>query len=165
MFPILNPTPTSLPLPSLRVIPVHQPWASCIMHRAWTDDWFLIWYYICFNAIPPNHPTFSLSHRVQKTVLYPLDCKEIKLVNPKGNQSWIFVGSTDAEADVPILWPPNAKNRLIEKDPGAGKDWRQEEKRMTEDEMIGWHHQLNGHEFDQAPGVDDGQGSLACCHP
>ena len=94
-----------------------------------------------------------------------LDCMEIQLVNPKGNQSWIFTGRTDAEAEVLILWPPAAKNWLIWKDPGAGKDWRQEEKGMTEDEMVGWHHPLDGHEFEQAPGVGDGQGSLSCCSP
>ena len=88
---------------------------------------------------------------------------EIKPVNPKINQSWIFIGRTDAEA--PILWPPDAKNWLIGKDPDAGKDWRQEEKGMTEDEMVGWHHQLDGHEFEQAPGVGDGHGSLVCCSP
>ena len=103
-----------------------------------------------------------------KTLLSPLDCKEIQPVNPKGNQSWIFIERTDAEAEVPIssslLWLPVAKNWLIGKDPDAGKDWRQE-KGMTEDEMIGWHHWLNGHEFEQGLGVGDGQGSLACCSP
>ena len=77
-----------------------------------------------------------------------MDCKEIQLVNPKGNQSWIFIGRTDAEAETPVLWPPDAKNWLIGKDPDAGKDWMQEEKGTTEDEMVGWHHQLNGHEFE-----------------
>jgi len=95
----------------------------------------------------------------------PLDYKEIKPVNPKGNQSWIFIGRTDAEAETLILWPPDAKNWLIGKDPDAGKDWRQEEKGMTEDEMVGWHHRLDRHEFEQASGVGDGQGSLACCGP
>ena len=90
----------------------------------------------------------------------PLDCKEIKPVNPKGNQSWIFIGRTDGK--VPILWPPDAKNWLIGKDPDAGKDWRFKEKWMTEDEMVGWHHQLDGHEFEQALGIGNGQGSLAC---
>ena len=94
-----------------------------------------------------------------------LDCKEIQPVNPKGNQSWIFTGRTDAEAEAPILWPPDAKNWLIRKYPDAGKDWRQEEKGTTEDEMVGWHHRLDGHEFEQAPGVGDGQGSLECCRP
>ena len=84
-------------------------------------------------------------------------------VNPKGNQSWIFIGRTDAEAETPIFWPPDVKNWLIGKDTDAGKDWRQEEKGMTEDEMVEWHHQLDGHEFEQAWGVGDGQGSLACC--
>jgi len=93
----------------------------------------------------------------------PLDCKEIQPVHPKGNQSWIFIGRIDAEAEAPILWPPAVKNWLIWKDPDAGKDWRQEEKGSTEDEIVGWHHQLDGHEFEQALGVGDGQGSLACC--
>ena len=93
----------------------------------------------------------------------PLDCKEIKPVNPKGNQPWILIGRTDAEAEAPILWSPEAKSWLIRKDPNAGKDWRQEEKGMTKDEMVGRHHQLNGHEFKQTLGDDKGQGSLACC--
>ena len=94
-----------------------------------------------------------------------LACKQIKPINPKGNQSWTFIGRTDAEAETSILWPPDAKNWLLGKDPDAGKDWRQEEKGMTEDEMVGWHHWHNGHEFEQAPGVGDEQGSLACCSP
>ena len=85
---------------------------------------------------------------LEKTLESPLDCKEIQLVHPKGNQSWMFIGRTDAEAEIPILWPPDAKNWLIRKDPDAVKDWRQEEKGMTEDEMIGWHHRLFGHEFE-----------------
>ena len=93
----------------------------------------------------------------------PLDCKEIKPVHPKENQSWIFIGRTDA--DTLILWPPDEKNWLTRKDPDAGKDWRQEEKGTTEDEMVGWHHWLNGREFEQASGVGDGQGSLVCCSP
>ena len=80
----------------------------------------------------------------------------------KGNQSWIFIGRTDAEAEIPVLWPPDAKNWLTEKDSDAGKDWRQEEKGTTEDEMAGWHHRLNGHGFGWTPGVGDGQGGLAC---
>ena len=95
----------------------------------------------------------------------PFDCKEIKLVHPKGNQSWIFIEKTDANAETPIVWPLDAKNWLSRKDPDSGKDWRQEEKGMTEDEMVGWCHQLYGHEFEQAPGVGYGQGSLACCSP
>ena len=89
----------------------------------------------------------------------PLDYKEIKPVNPKGNQSWIFIRRTDAKAEAPMLWPHDRKNWLIGKDPDAGKDWRQEKKGMTEDEMIGWHHWLNGLEFEQAPGIGDGQGA------
>ena len=85
---------------------------------------------------------------LEKTLESPLDCKEIQPVHPKGNQSWIFTGSTDAEAEIPILWPPDVKNWLIWKDPDTGKDWRQEEKGMTEDEMVGWYHRLNGHEFE-----------------
>ena len=102
---------------------------------------------------------------VLKTLENPLDCKEIKPVHPKGNQSWIFIGRTNAEVETPILWLPDAKNWLIRKDPDAGKDWRQEEKGMKKDEMVGWHYQLYGHEFEQAPGVGDGQGSLVCCSP
>jgi len=94
-----------------------------------------------------------------------LDCKEIQPVQPKGNKYWIFIGKTDAEIETPILWPPEAKSWLLRKDPDAGKDWRQEEKVTTEDEMVGWHHGLNGHEFEQALRVGDGQGSLACYSP
>ena len=93
----------------------------------------------------------------------PLDSKEIKLVNPKGNQSWIFIERTDAEA--PIRWPPNVKSWLIGKDPDAGKDWRLEEKGTTQDEMVGWDHRLNGHEFEQTLEDSEGQGNLACCSP
>ena len=92
-----------------------------------------------------------------------LDSKESQPVYPEGDQSWIFIGRTDAEADTSILWPPDAKSWLIWKDSDARKDWRQEEKGMTEDEMVGWHHRLNGHEFEQALGVGDGQGGLVCC--
>ena len=91
---------------------------------------------------------------LEKTEESPLDCKEMKPVNPKGNQSWIFTERIDAEAEIPILWPPEVKNRLTGKDPDAGKDWRQE-KGTTEDEMVRWHHQLNEHEFEQASGVGD----------
>ena len=101
---------------------------------------------------------------LDKTLESPLDFKEIQPVDPTWNQPWIFIGRTDAEAEIPILWPPEAKNWLIGKDPDAGKDWRQEETGMTEDEMVGWHHWLDGHEFEQAPGVGDGQGGLAAVH-
>ena len=100
---------------------------------------------------------------LEKTLESPLDCKEIQPVRPKGDQSWIFIGRTDAEAETPILWPPDVKNGLILKDPDAGKDWWQEKKGTTEDEMIGWHHRINGHRFGWTPGVGDGQGGLACC--
>ena len=102
---------------------------------------------------------------LEKTLESPLDCKEIKPVNSKGNQLWIFIGKTDAEAETPVLWPSDMKNWLICKDPDARKDWRQEEKGTPEGDMVGWHHQLNGHEFEQALGVGDGQGSLACSSP
>ena len=102
---------------------------------------------------------------LEKTLESPLDGKEIQPVHPKGNQSWIFIGRTDVEAETPVLWPPDVKNWLTGKDPDAGKDWRQEEKGTTEDEMVGWHHWLNRHEFEQAPGVGDGQGSQECCGP
>ena len=103
---------------------------------------------------------------LEKTLESPLDSKEIQPVHPKGNQSWIFIGRTDAEAQTPILWPPHVKNWLTGKDSDAGKDWRQEEEKgITEDEMAGWHHRLKGHEFESTPGVGDGQGGLACCSP
>ena len=102
---------------------------------------------------------------LEKTLESPLDCKEIQPVNLKGNQSWIFIGRTDAEAEALILWPPDAKNWLIGKDPDAGKDWGQEEKRTTEGEVVGWHHWLNGHEFEQVLGDGEWKGSLVCCSP
>ena len=91
--------------------------------------------------------------------------QSFKPVNPKGNRPWIFIGRTDAKAEAPILWPSDAKNWLTGKDPDSGEDWRQEEKGTTEDEMVDWHHWLEGPEFEQAPGVGDGQGSLECCSP
>ena len=95
----------------------------------------------------------------------PLNCKKIKPVYPRGHQSWISTGRTGAEAETPILWPPDAKNQLIRKDPDAGKDWRQEEKWTTKDEMVRWHHRLNGHEFEQVLGDSEGQGNLVCYSP
>ena len=100
---------------------------------------------------------------LEKTLESPLDCKEIQPVYPKGDQSWVFIGSTDVEAETPILWPPDVKSWLIWKDPDVGKDWGQEEKGTTEDEMVGWHHWLNGHGFGWILGVGDGQGGLVCC--
>ena len=101
---------------------------------------------------------------LEKTLESPLDSKELQLVNCKGNQSWIFIGRTDAEAETLILSPPDAQNSIIGKDPDSGKDWRWE-KGTTEDEMVGGHHGLSGHKFEQVPGVGDGQGGLACCSP
>ena len=102
---------------------------------------------------------------LEKTLESPLDCKEIQLVHPKGNQPWIFIGRTDAEAETLILWPPDTKNWLTGKDPDAGEDWRQEEKGSTEDEMVGWYHWLDEHEFEQVLGAGDGQGSLVWYSP
>ena len=100
---------------------------------------------------------------LEKTLESPLDCKESQPVYPKGDQSFVFIGRSDAEAETPILWPPHAKSWLTGKDPDAGRDWESKEKGMTEDEMVGWHHQLDGHEFEWILGVGDGQGGLACC--
>ena len=102
---------------------------------------------------------------LEKTLKSPLDCKVIKPINSKGNQSWVFISKTVGEAETQILRPPDGKNWLTGKDLDAGKDWRQEEKGMTEDEMVGWHHWLNGHEFEQTPGVGDGHGGLLCYSP
>ena len=99
---------------------------------------------------------------LEKTLESPLDCKKIQPVHSKGDQSWVFIGRTDAEAETPILWPPHVKSWLIGKDSDAGKNWGQEEKGTTEDEMAGWHHQLDAHESGWTPGVGDGQGALAC---
>ena len=110
------------------------------------------------NGAPNNWCFWTVV--LEKILESPLDCKEIKLVHPKGNQSWIFIGRTDAETETLILWPLDVKNWLIGKDPDVGKDERQEEKGMTEDKIVGWYQWHNGHEFEQAPGVGDGQG---CC--
>ena len=100
---------------------------------------------------------------MEKTLESPFDCKKIQPVHPEGDQSWVFIGGTDAEAETPILWPPHSKSWLTGKDPDAWRNWGQEEKGMTEDEMAGWHHWLDGHEFEWTPEVGDGQGGLACC--
>ena len=127
-----------------------------------------VWQRVMDNAsnvgwAPKNWCFWTLE--LEKTLESPLDCKEIKPVNPKGNQSWIFIGRTDTEAEAPILWPPDMKSRLIGKDPNAGKDWGQEETGATENEMAGWHHQFNGHESEQTLGESEGQESLACYSP
>ena len=128
---------------------------------------------LCLSQGPGSHPFEGPKRRLTAKKLMLLNCgagedsreslgsKKIKLVNPKGNQPWIFTGRTDAEA--PILWPPDVKSQLIGKDPDAGKDWVCEEKRVTEDEMVRWHHWLNGHEFEQTPRDKEGEGSLVCC--
>ena len=100
---------------------------------------------------------------LEKTLESLLDCKEIQPVHPKGDQSWVFIGRTDVEAETPIIWPPDVKSCLIWKDPDAGKDWGQEEKGTIEDKIVGWHHRLNGHGFEWTPGVGDGQGGVAYC--
>ena len=102
---------------------------------------------------------------LEKTLESPLNCKEIEPVHPKGDQSWVFIGRIDVEAETPILWPLDVKNWLIWEDPDAGKDWRWKKKGMTEGEMVGWHHQFDGRETAWTPGVGDGQGGLACCSP
>ena len=113
------------------------------------------------NWVPKNWCFWTVV--LEKTLESPLDCKEIQPVHSKGDQFWIFIGKTHFEAEIPIIWPPDAKNWLTWKAPDAGNDWRQEEEGTTVDEMVGWHHQLGGHEFEQVPG--DGQGSLVCCSP
>ena len=123
-----------------------------------------IWELYCKESLAPKNWCFW-TVVLEKTLESPLDCKEIQPVHPKGYQSWVFIGRTDAEAETPILWPPDMKNWLIWKDPDDGKDWRWEEKGTTEDAMFGWHHQLNRHEFEQGLGAGEGQGGLACCSP
>ena len=120
-----------------------------------------MWEVDCEESWAPKNWCFW-TVALEKTLGSPLDCKEIQPVHPKGDQSWVFIGRTDAEAETLILWPLHAKSWLIWKDPDAGKDRRQEEKGTTEDEMAGWHHRLHAHEFGWTPGVGDGQGGLAC---
>ena len=131
-------------------------WFFCSHVQMWELDCKESW-------VPKNWCFWALV--LEKTLECPLDCKEIQPVHPKGNQSWIFIGRTDAEAEAPILWPPDVKNWLIGKDSDARKDCRWEEKGTREDEMVRWHHWLNEHEFEQALGVGDWQGSLVCCSP
>ena len=125
----------------------------------WTGRPGMLW----FMGLQRVRHDWATELNCWRKLLGLLDCKKIQPVHPKGNQSWIFTARTDVEAETPMLWPPDVKKRLTGKDPDAGKDWRWEEKGTTEYEMVGGHHWLNGHEFEQAPGVGDGQGSLACC--
>ena len=124
---------------------------------------FVINYYLGGDTLSRKEFTFSNCGAGEDSKSL-LDCKEIQPVNPKGNQPWIFIGRIDAKSEAPILWPPDANNQLIGKDPDAEKDWRQEEKGKTEDEMVEW-HQLNGHELGQTLGDSDRQGGLQCCSP
>ena len=121
---------------------------------------------VCFTYNSPvAFKTMLLNCGVGEDSWESLGLQGDEAVNPKGKQSWIFIGRTNVEAETPILWSPDVKNWLIKKDSNAGKDWGQEAKETTEDETVGWHHQFDGHEFEQAPGVDDGQGSLVYCSP
>ena len=139
------PLPTKVHLVKTMVFPVVMYGCeSWIIKKCWRIDAFKLW---CWRRLLPA-----------------LDCKEIKPVNPKENQLRIYTGWTDAEAEVPVLWPSDSKSLLIGKDPDAGKEWRQE-KGTTENEIVGWHHQLSGHKFEQTPGDGEGQGSLVCCSP
>ena len=133
-------------------------WASCCFHH---NVW--MWELDHKKSRAPKNWCFW-TVVLEKTLESPLDCKQTKPVNPKGNQSWIFIGKTVAEAEAQILWPLDVESQLTRKDPDAGKDWGQE-KGTTEDEMVGWHHRLNGHEFEQTLGDGEGQVSLVCCRP
>ena len=121
-----------------------------------------MWELDCEESWAPKNWCFWTAV-LEKTLESPLDCKEIQPVHSKGDQSWVFIGRTDAKAETPILWPPDAKSWLIRKDPDSGRDWGQEEKGTTEDEMAGWHHWLDGCDSEWIPGDGDGQGGLACC--
>ena len=116
-----------------------------------------------FTAAPAKCSHSFWTVVLEKTLESPLDCKEIQPVHPKGDQPWVFIGGTDAKAETPVIWPPHVKSWLIGKDSDAGRDWEQEEKRTTGDKMAGWHHRLDGHEFELTPGVGNGQGGLMCC--
>jgi len=138
-------------------------WSECSSCGSLNIHWHCLSLSLPFFGTGMKSDLFqSCDHCWIFQIFWHIECKEIQLVHPKGNQSWIFIGRTDAEAETPILWPPDAKSWLIWKDPDAGRDWGQEEKGTPEDEMAGWHHQLNGHGFGWIPGVGDGQGSLAC---
>ena len=122
-----------------------------------------MWKLDCEEGWAPKNWCFWIV-LLEKTLESPLDCKEIQPVHSEGDQPWDFFGRNEAEAETPVLWPPHAKSWLVGKDSDAGRDWGQEEKGTTEDEMAGWHHRLDEHESEWTPGVGDGQGGLACCH-
>ena len=145
-------------LPCIGSHRVRHDWSDLAAAAAATSMWELNYKQ---SWAPKNRCFWTVM--LEKTLESPLDCREIQPVHPKGDQSWVFIGRTDVEVETPILWPPHAKSWLIGKDPDAGRDWGQEEKGMTEDEMVGWHHRLHGHGFGWIPGVGDGQGGLACC--
>ena len=132
--------------------PFGDPWPSCLLPShsqsyGYSGSHVRMWELGYKERWTPKNWCFW-TVELEKTLESPLDCKEIQPVHPKGNQSWIFIGKTDSEAETPVVWPPDAKNWLIWKDPNAGKVWRQEEKGTTEEEMVGWHHRLSGHEFE-----------------
>ena len=135
-------------------------WWGVVLEKNWAD----VTVFGASNLFALKNWCF-LTVVLKKTLESCLDCKEIKPVNPKEKQPWIFIGRTDAEAEAPMHWPPDVKSWCTGKDPDTGKDWRQEKKGMTEGKMVGWHHRLNGHGFEQTLGDGEGQGSLACCHP
>ena len=138
--------PTKVHLAKVMVFPVVMLWMWELDYKeSWMQKNWYFWTVV-----------------LEKTLESPLNYKEIQPVHPKGDQSWVFIGGTDVEAETPILWPPNAKSWLIWKDPDAGEDWGQEEKGRTEDEMVAWYHQLNGHRFEWTPGDGDGRGGLVC---
>ena len=158
--------------------PTFMPWTAQVRVREPVAP--LTHGYVSLDDFPSSHVwMWELNHKegwtlknqcsqtvvLAKTLESPFDSKKIKPVNPKGNQPWMFIGRTDGEAEVPILWPPDGKNWLIRKDPDAGKDWSWEKKGSTEDEMFGWHYWLDEHEFEQALEVGDGLGGLMFCSP
>ena len=144
--------PTNVRLVKAMVFPV-------VMHGC--ESWCSVMLGFCEESwVPKNWCFWTVV--LEKTLESPLDCKEIQPIHPKGDQSWVFIGGSNIEAETPILWPPDA-SWLIWKDPNAGKDWGREEKGMTDEEMVGWHYQLEGHGFEWTPGVGDGQGGLVCC--
>ena len=150
----------------LRMADAGQSWAHLKVAEAgqgygFSSSHVWMWELDCEESWTPKNGCFW-TVALEKTLESPLDCKEIQPVHPKGDQSWVFFGRTDAEAETPILWPPHVKSWLTGKDPDTGRDWGQEKGR-TEDEMAGWHHRLNAHEFGWTLGVGDGQGGLACC--